>query len=183
MLINAPATIEVVVQEYIPADEDTPEILRCGNSKRIHWPWWPGLKSPDRHPRGIRAVDAHSLNRYAPLRGLKASLDAGLADIMEGEMCYATDEDRYYQKEGGVLVAVGGASEFSGDYNDLTNKPSIPTATSDLTNDSGFITAADVPPAYDDSALSNRVATNEVDIAQLRPTSAISTAFRATTPT
>ena len=30
---------------------------------------------------------------------------------------------------------------FSGDYNSLTNKPTIPTATSDLTNDSGFITA------------------------------------------
>lgn len=29
---------------------------------------------------------------------------------------------------------------FSGDYNDLTNKPTIPTKTSDLTNDSGFIT-------------------------------------------
>ena len=28
---------------------------------------------------------------------------------------------------------------FSGDYNDLTNKPSIPTKTSELTNDSGFI--------------------------------------------
>ena len=30
-------------------------------------------------------------------------------------------------------------STFSGDYDDLTNKPTIPTATSDLTNDSGFI--------------------------------------------
>ena len=29
---------------------------------------------------------------------------------------------------------------FSGNYNDLTNKPTIPTKTSDLTNDSGFIT-------------------------------------------
>ena len=29
---------------------------------------------------------------------------------------------------------------FSGDYNDLTNKPSIPTKTSELTNDSGFLT-------------------------------------------
>lgn len=28
----------------------------------------------------------------------------------------------------------------SGSYNDLSNKPNIPTATSDLTNDSGFIT-------------------------------------------
>ena len=31
-------------------------------------------------------------------------------------------------------------SDFSGDYDDLDNKPSIPSKTSDLTNDSGFIT-------------------------------------------
>jgi len=30
-------------------------------------------------------------------------------------------------------------SDFSGNYNDLSNKPSIPSKTSDLTNDSGFI--------------------------------------------
>jgi len=57
---------------------------------------------------------------------------------------------------------------FSGDYNDLTNKPDIPDATSDLTNDSGFITAADVPPSYDDTALASRVTVNEADIAQLQ---------------
>lgn len=33
----------------------------------------------------------------------------------------------------------------SGSYNDLSNKPSIPTKTSDLTNDSGFITVEDIP--------------------------------------
>lgn len=32
-----------------------------------------------------------------------------------------------------------GIINFSGDYDDLDNKPSIPTKTSDLTNDSGFI--------------------------------------------
>lgn len=31
-------------------------------------------------------------------------------------------------------------SDFSGDYDDLTNKPTIPSKTSDLNNDSGFIT-------------------------------------------
>lgn len=36
-------------------------------------------------------------------------------------------------------------SDFSGDYEDLTNKPTIPTKTSDLTNDSGFITANNIP--------------------------------------
>lgn len=33
-----------------------------------------------------------------------------------------------------------GITNFSGDYNDLSNKPTIPTKTSDLTNDSGFLT-------------------------------------------
>ena len=38
-----------------------------------------------------------------------------------------------------------GTSSFDGDYNSLTNKPTIPTKTSQLTNDSGFIT--DIPIA------------------------------------
>lgn len=37
-------------------------------------------------------------------------------------------------------------SNFSGSYNDLTNKPTIPTKTSQLTNDSGFLTS--VPAEY-----------------------------------
>ena len=38
----------------------------------------------------------------------------------------------------------------SGSYNDLSNKPAIPTATSDLTNDSGFITSASLPTKTSD---------------------------------
>lgn len=38
-----------------------------------------------------------------------------------------------------------GTSSFSGSYNDLTNKPTIPSKTSDLTNDSHYITAAQAP--------------------------------------
>ena len=37
-------------------------------------------------------------------------------------------------------------STFSGDYNDLTNKPSIPTKVSQLTNDKGYITT--IPSEY-----------------------------------
>lgn len=33
----------------------------------------------------------------------------------------------------------------SGSYTDLSSKPTIPTNTSDLVNDSGFITLADLP--------------------------------------
>ena len=46
-------------------------------------------------------------------------------------------------------------SDFSGNYNDLTNKPTIPTKTSQLTNDSGFITT--VPSEYvTDSELNSK---------------------------
>ena len=38
-----------------------------------------------------------------------------------------------------------GTSSFDGDYNGLTNKPTIPTKTSELSNDSGFITEANIP--------------------------------------
>jgi hypothetical protein len=38
-----------------------------------------------------------------------------------------------------------GATAFSNNYNDLDNLPTIPTLTSELTNDSGFITLGDVP--------------------------------------
>ena len=43
-------------------------------------------------------------------------------------------------------------SDFSGSYNDLTNKPTIPSKTSDLTNDSGFQTANDVSTAISSKA-------------------------------
>lgn len=38
------------------------------------------------------------------------------------------------------ITAWNNKSDFSGDYNDLTNKPTIPTKTSELTNDSGYVT-------------------------------------------
>lgn len=44
--------------------------------------------------------------------------------------------DTLYLTDGGFVVLPGG---FDGDYNNLTNAPAIPIKTSDLTNDSGFI--------------------------------------------
>ena len=46
-----------------------------------------------------------------------------------------------YATEGYVTNAVAGVVTFSGNYNDLTNKPTIPSDTGDLTNNVGFITA------------------------------------------
>lgn len=57
--------------------------------------------------------------------------------------------DVYYTKpeiDNKIITDISGLTDnqgllFSGSYNDLTNKPTIPTATSDLTNDSGFLTS------------------------------------------
>ena len=46
-----------------------------------------------------------------------------------------------YATEGYVTNAVAGVVTFSGNYNDLSNKPTIPSDTGDLTNNVGFITA------------------------------------------
>ena len=85
-------------------------------------------------------------NRYKllPLRGLKANLDAGIADILEGEICYATDEDQYYQKENSALVSVG-ATKDQGALADSSMQPG--DNISDLNNDAGYITAGDVSEA------------------------------------
>ena len=50
-------------------------------------------------------------------------------------------------------------SDFSGDYEDLTNKPTIPTKTSDLTNDSDFVAQSELSDyatkSYVDDAVAN----------------------------
>ena len=38
-------------------------------------------------------------------RGTYANLNASLADLQEGEICYATDQDKLYVKEGSALVS------------------------------------------------------------------------------
>ena len=44
-----------------------------------------------------------------------------------------------------ALYAKEAANSFSGDYNDLKNKPAIPQNVGDLTNDAGYITLSDLP--------------------------------------
>lgn len=58
----------------------------------------------------------------------------------------------YYDKTAvdGKLAEKANSSDLSsvatsGSYNDLSDKPSIPTKTSEITNDSGFITVRDIP--------------------------------------
>jgi hypothetical protein len=54
-------------------------------------------------------------------RGNLADLEASIADIQEGEICYARDKNSYYQKTNSTLTRVG----FSGNYGDLESTPTI----------------------------------------------------------
>jgi hypothetical protein len=55
-------------------------------------------------------------------RGTKAALDAGLADLQEGEICYATDENTLYSVEGGILTSTKSTVDLANIelINDLT---------------------------------------------------------------
>lgn len=60
-------------------------------------------------------------------------------------------------------------SDFSGDYNDLTNKPTIPSKTSDLTNDSGFVVGSNLATvattgSYDDLSDKPTIPTKTSDL-------------------
>lgn len=54
---------------------------------------------------------------------------------------------------------------FSGSYNDLSNKPSIPSNTSDLNNDSGFITSAPTKTSELDNDSGFLTAVGQSDVA------------------
>lgn len=58
-------------------------------------------------------------------RGTYTNLNSSLADIQEGEICYATDQDKLYVKEGSSLVTVTGAPLASPTF---TGTPAAPTA-------------------------------------------------------
>ena len=71
-----------------------------------------------------------------PLRGTYAALAANIAEIQDGEICYAIDQDQHYQNESGVLVAVA-ASKAQGALADTAIQPG--DNLSELVNDAGFI--------------------------------------------
>lgn len=81
-------------------------------------------------------------NKILPARGNYADLASNVASLLDGEICYAIDQDQYYQNEGGALVAVG-ATKAQGLLADSATQPGDNVST--LTNDAGYITSAQAP--------------------------------------
>lgn len=92
----------------------------------------------------IRSGAAAGATAYQkPSTGIPASdLASGiiLTDVVRYSAQTLTSE-----QQAQVRSNIGVENSFSGDYNDLANKPTIPNTTSQLTNDSGFITISDIP--------------------------------------
>lgn len=69
--------------------------------------------------------------RLGGIEGNIDDLDANLNSHLDDEDVHVTSTEKQTWNN---------KSNFSGNYNDLTNKPTIPSKTSQLTNDSGFLT-------------------------------------------
>lgn len=78
------------------------------------------------------------------LNGNKTSSDFGLQSALSSSNKLSSDYVDDTNKTNKFVTSQeketwNNKSDFGGSYNDLTNKPNIPTKTSDLINDSGFI--------------------------------------------
>ncbi len=70
------------------------------------------------------------------------SVDGATGDVVTNAVKTTTQTLTETQKQQARTNIGAGTSSFDGDYNSLINKPTIPTKTSQITNDSGFITDA-----------------------------------------
>lgn len=106
------------------------------------------------------------VDRFLPFTGPKSFIE--LIDtpdnyIGKGLKILAVKED-----ESGIEF-IDAPEGFSGDYNDLTNKPFIPTDTADLTNSAGFITAADVLPSETTADVTSTVTVGAINAGDIVP--------------
>lgn len=88
-------------------------------------------------------------SKIMPARGTKAVLEESLGELLEGEMAYATDERRYYQKQGGVLVAVGGSSDGGTGTMGVTTQE-VETTEAAARRAGREVIPPDLPPGYTD---------------------------------
>ena len=86
-------------------------------------------------------VNAIEAKNAAPVQSIDGATGAVVTNAVKTTAQILTDAQKTQARNN-----IGaGTSSFSGSYNDLNDKPTIPTKTSDLDNDNGFITAAQAP--------------------------------------
>ena len=85
-------------------------------------------------------------------RGTYSNLNGSLSDIQEGEICYATDQDKLYVKEGAALVSTQAADNATtsaaqtftaGQRGEITTLTSGATVTPDFNDSNNFTLTLD----------------------------------------
>lgn len=88
-------------------------------------------------------------------RGTYSNLNSSVSDIQEGEICYATDQDKLYVKEGGSLVSTQATVDISSKANiaspTFTGTVTIPAGAS-IADIGSTIQAFDADTAKTDTA-------------------------------
>ncbi len=106
-----------------------------------------------------------SRSKLLPARGNVADLQANVSALLEGEICYAVDENAYYQKLNGSLVKVAADSGGGGgSYDDTALSARVTTAEGEI--DALESTVGGLSN-YDDSAIDGRVTQLESDVSGL----------------
>ena len=77
----------------------------------------------------------------APVQSVDGSTGAVVTNAVKYNAAQGLSDEQKAQARANIGA---GTSSFSGSYTDLSNKPTIPTKTSQLTNDSGYLTSAPV---------------------------------------
>ena len=122
-------------------------------------------------------------------RGTYSNLNSSVSDIQEGEICYATDEDKLYVKEGSSLVDasttdISGKADLAGPT--FTGVPAAPTATSGTNTTqiatTAFVTAAvpDVSGKADTSDIGTTIQAYDADTAKTDVAQTFTAAQRGT---
>ena len=93
---------------------------------------------------GVTGVKGDSESNYRTGNVNITKANIGLSDVGNFKaVSTVASQGLSSTEQANARVNIGaGTSSFSGSYNDLSNKPSIPTNTSDLTNDSDFVADA-----------------------------------------
>ena len=126
---------------YISLDTTLP--YRWSGSAFVQIPW--GLVLGElsttayRGDRGKVAYDHSQITSGNPHNVTKADIGLGNVGNYKAVSTVANQGLTETEQANARSNIGAGASSFSGDYNDLTNKPTIPSLTSQLTNDSHYI--------------------------------------------
>lgn len=135
------------VIESITGDTEIPEPLHSWYDAMIEY-----IDDHAATPEQIEAAVEAYLEDHpipAPVQSVNGKTgDVVLSYVDVGAIAVETDplftSSPVYGITSADIVSWNGKSDFSGSYNDLTNKPTIPTAVSQLDNDAGYITSAPV---------------------------------------